>query len=440
MRTKKTVLITLIVSLFLVTSTTLTVANNITPPISGERTIPLEELQQFTRVIRTINQYYVKDVDDNKLFENAIGGMLSGLDPHSAYLGDDEFSDLKVATSGQFGGLGLEVTMDNGFIKVVSPIDDTPAAKAGIKPGDLIIKIDDTPVKGLSLREAVDKMRGEKGSKVTLTIVREGEDKPIIMTLERAMIKVKSVKSKLLDGNYGYLRITNFQNNTATNAKVAINDLKKQANGQLKGLVLDLRNNPGGLLEGAVDISALFLNPKQIGHNKIIVYTEGRIPESRINEIAKGHDQTGGIPIVVLVNEGSASAAEIVAGALQDHKRAVVVGTKTFGKGSVQTVIPLSDKSGLKLTTAFYYTPAGRSIQAEGIEPDIIIKNMEIKEQDDLPNVSIREADLSRHLVNDKTEHAESTTSEVIKNDYQLNEAVNILKALAIHNKQQKQA
>lgn len=410
--------------------------------------LPLAEMQQFTRVINQIKTHYVEDQKDKQLFEDAIRGMLAGLDPHSAYLNEEDYEDLRVSTTGKFGGLGIEVTMEHGFVKVVAPIDDTPAEQAGIKPQDIIIKLDDTPVKGLSLREAVDKMRGKPGTPIRLTIVREGATKPLEIEVTRAVIKVVSTKHRLLDDGFGYIRISNFQTRTADNIMRAIKDMERHSKAPLKGLVLDLRNNPGGVLDGAVEVSDIFLDSKNIGFEKMIVYTEGKTADSRIKELAKSKDRLGGRPIVVLVNEGSASASEIVAGALQDHQRAIIMGNKTFGKGSVQTVLPLTRNSGLKLTTAFYYTPSGRSIQAEGIEPDIQIRNLSLNEEQATQD-SVREANLDGHLetkVNRKAktkqkpgkvhEKNQGTAEDLAAEDYPLYQALNVLKGLALYDKQ----
>ena len=339
-------------------------------------TLPYEDLRTFTEIFGRIKRDYVEPVSDKKLLEDAVRGMLSGLDPHSAYLVAEEYQELKEGTTGQFGGLGIEVTMENGFIKVVSPIDDTPAQKAGIKTGDLIIKLDDKPVKGMSLTDAVKMMRGEPGSKIVLTIVREGLEAPLKLTLTRDIIKVKSVKSRMLEKGYGYVRISSFQSGTGDALKDALAALKKENGGNLKGLVLDLRNNPGGVLNAAVEVSDAFLK------SGLIVYTEGRIENSEMRFNAAPDDLINGAPIVVLINAGSASASEIVAGALQDQKRAVIMGEKSFGKGSVQTILPTSNGAAVKLTTARYYTPSGRSIQAEGIEPDVTLARVKLESLD----------------------------------------------------------
>ena len=363
-------------------------------PVAGTETLPYEDLRTFTEIFGRIKKDYVEPVSDKKLLEDAVKGMLSGLDPHSAYLDPEEYQELKEGTSGQFGGLGIEVTMENGFIKVVSPIDDTPAQKAGIKAGDLIIKLDDKPVKGMTLAEAVKHMRGAAGSKILLFVVREGADAPLKITITRDIIKVKSVKSRILENNYGYVRISSFQSGTGEALKEALAKLKKDNKAPLKGLVLDLRNNPGGVLNAAVEVSDAFMK------SGLIVYTEGRIANSQMRFSAAPDDLIDGAPMVVLINAGSASASEIVAGALQDSKRAIIMGEKSFGKGSVQTILPTNTGSAIKLTTARYFTPSGRSIQAKGIEPDVALANVKLesldKEKSDFKPV--KEADLSHHL------------------------------------------
>ncbi len=399
--------------------------------------LPFEDLRTFTEIFGRIKRDYVEPVSDKKLLEDAIRGMLTGLDPHSAYLVSEEYQELKEGTTGQFGGLGIEVTMENGFIKVVSPIDDTPAQRAGIKTGDLIIRLDDQPVKGMSLADAVKTMRGEPGSKIELTVVREGADAPLKMTLIRAVIKVQSVKNRILEKNYGYVRISSFQSGTGESLKEGLANLKKENGGRLKGLVLDLRNNPGGVLNAAVDVSDAFLK------SGLIVYTEGRIENSEMRFNASPDDLIDGAPMVVLINAGSASASEIVAGALQDQKRAVIMGEKSFGKGSVQTILPTSNGAAVKLTTARYYTPSGRSIQAEGIEPDIALANVKLESLDKIDFNPVKEADLSHHLQNgngdkaakqaegegDKTKQAEEYK------DYPLYQALTLLKGISIVNK-----
>ena len=399
--------------------------------------LPYEDLRTFTEIFGRIKRDYVEPVSDKKLLEDAIRGMLSGLDPHSAYLVAEEYQELKEGTTGQFGGLGIEVTMENGFIKVVSPIDDTPAQKAGIKAGDLIIKLDEKPVKGMSLNDAVKMMRGEPGSKIVLTIVREGEESPLKLTLARDIIKVKSVKSRLLEKGYGYVRISSFQSGTGDSLKEALAALKKENGGNLKGLVLDLRNNPGGVLNAAVEVSDAFIK------SGLIVYTEGRIENSEMRFNAAPDDLIDGAPIVVLINAGSASASEIVAGALQDQKRAVIMGEKSFGKGSVQTILPTSNGAAVKLTTARYYTPSGRSIQAEGIEPDIALARVKLEALDKADFIPVKEADLSGHLQKGKGAPADVKKDDPDKDknnkqdaaDYTLHEALNLLKGISIIKK-----
>ncbi len=433
--------------------------------------LPIDELRTFAEVYSAIKQGYVEPVEDKKMITNAISGMLSNLDPHSTYLDADAFKDLQVGTQGEFGGLGIEVGMEDGLVKVISPIEDTPAFKAGVKAGDLIFKLDDTPVKGLTLSEAVKKMRGKPKTPIKLSIIRKGETKPIELTLVREVIKVQSVKSKLVEPGYGWVRITQFQENTTAELAKHLSGLYKE--GKLQGLVLDLRNDPGGLLNGAIGVSAAFLPPEVK-----VVSTDGRTEDAKQEFKARAQDYLRGtkedplktlppeirkVPMIVLVNGGSASASEIVAGALQDHKRAIVVGTQTFGKGSVQSVLPLPGNTAIKLTTARYYTPEGRSIQAKGITPDIVVEES--------PNgngaaMRVREADLDRHLNNDrekevagkeapksdakpqnktptkpgKEKNGKDETEEDLpqrleyasKADYQFQQALNLLKGLQI--------
>lgn len=408
-------------------------------PVS--QSVPLDDLQRFTSIVEQIRKYYVKPVNDQELFENAIRGMLSGLDPHSSYLDPSEYTDLRASTSGKFGGLGIEVTLEDGYVRIISPIDDTPADRGGIKPGDLIVRIDDTPVKGMTLKKAVELMRGDKGEAIVLTILRKGADQPMKIKLVRDLIQVKSIRSKILDKHYGYVRISQFQSQTGEDLVKAIKKLKQEVR-QLKGVIIDLRNNPGGILESSVKVADAFLDKNKLDQNSLIVYTQGRLPGSEIKEFAHAGDLLQGAPIVILVNGGSASASEIVAGALQDHKRGLVVGMQTFGKGSVQTVLPLKDNHGLKLTTALYYTPNGRSIQATGIIPDIEIPDIKVPDikKDENDNwVNIRESDLEGHLGNGHKEpQAEQASADepnsiptpLINQDYQLNEALNLLKGL----------
>lgn len=369
--------------------------------------LPLEQLQKFTEVYARVKQDYVETPDSKEMINNAIRGMLTGLDPHSDYLDEESFKELQVGTSGEFGGLGIEVGMEDGFVKVISPIDDTPAQKAGLMAGDLIIRLDEAPVKGLTLNDAVKLMRGKPGTKIDLLIVREGKDKPFKVTLTRDVIKVQSVKSRLLEAGYGYVRISSFQAKTTDALIEAIHKLKAENKQNLRGIVLDLRNNPGGVLNAAVGVSDAFLNDGKI------VYTEGRVEDAKMEYAATTGDELDGAPIVVLVNQGSASASEIVAGALQDHQRALIVGQKTFGKGSVQTVLPLDEKTALKLTTARYFTPAGRSIQAEGIKPDIDVKPLKVTADDQAAEEDIAplsEADFNKHLSNPNKKPEEAAT------------------------------
>ncbi len=394
--------------------------------------LPLKELRTFTDVFATIKAHYVEEVDDRTLLDNAVRGMLTGLDPHSAYLDADAFKELQVGTSGEFGGLGIEVGMEDGFVKVIAPIDDTPAQRAGIQAGDLIIRLDDTPVKGLSLRDAVDIMRGKPGTEIVLTVVREGMDKPLKIKIVRAIIKVKSVRQRTLEKGFGYIRISQFQSHTGESVAEAIKALESENDGRLKGLVLDLRNNPGGVLDAAVKVADSFID------EGLIVYTQGRRPDSRIEFRATPTDLLDGSPMVVLVNVGSASASEIVAGALQDHHRALIIGSKTFGKGSVQTVLPLKGGSAIKLTTARYYTPSGRSIQAEGIVPDVPLAEVSVAAAGTSEFKPVTESDLSGHLVNedggigDGEVPSEDELQSLVNEDYQLYEALNLLRGIAI--------
>ncbi len=404
------------------------------PAAESQSVLPLEDLRIFTKTYESIRNAYVKEIDDSTLLEYAIRGMLGELDPHSSFLDASSFEDLQVNTTGEFGGLGIEVTMDNGFVRVVSPIDGTPAEQAGVEAGDLIIKLDDTAVKGLSLNEAVDLMRGKKGTDITLTIVRDGADQPLVITLTRDIIKVRSVRSEIMQDNYGYIRIAQFQVNTGRDVEKAVRTLKEE-NPELKGLVLDLRNNPGGVLQASVDVASVFLD------GGLVVYTEGRLENSNVRYEADPGDMTEGLPLVVLINDGSASASEIVAGALQDHHRAVLMGTRSFGKGSVQTVIPVTDDKAVKLTTALYFTPGGRSIQAQGIEPDIQVERVRVTAVKARSGVS--EASLSGHLANALTEEEKGARDkdddenheDLHNRDSQLYEALNLLRGLSIFDK-----
>lgn len=365
--------------------------------------LPLDELRAFTSVLDAVKQDYVEPVEDKALLENAIRGLLSNLDPHSAFLDREAFQDLQIGTSGEFGGLGLEVSQENGFLKVIAPIDDTPAARAGIRPGDMIIRLDNTSVKDMSLNDAIQRMRGKPNTAITLTIVREGRRNLLKFKLMREIIQVRSVKSQLLEPGFGYIRITQFQAKTAPNLRQSLQEIEKKNQEPLRGIVLDLRDNPGGVLNGAVDVADEFLEEGDI------VQTKGRSEGANQSFKATPGDLLKGAPMVVLVNGGSASASEIVAGALQDHHRALILGERTFGKGSVQTILPLSNGAAIKLTTARYYTPKGRSIQAEGIEPDIKLKPLRLAagRADRLGLDPTKEADLTGHLLNDTHQPAE---------------------------------
>jgi len=400
--------------------------------------VPMQELRAFAEIFGRIKKDYVETVDDIDLLESAIDGMLSGLDPHSTYLNPEEFKDLQEGTSGEFGGLGIEVGIEDGFIKVISPIDDTPAQRAGVKSGDLIVRLDGKPVKGMGLEEAVSLMRGKPGTRIVLTIVREAEDKPLKIAIKRAIIKTVSVKSRMLEEGFGYIRLSHFQTRTTEEMLKQISNLKSESTAGLNGIVLDLRNNPGGVLTGAISVSDAFLT------EGLIVYTKGKEASSRLDFKAEPDDILEGAPIVVLVNGGSASASEIVAGALQDHKRAVIMGGQTFGKGSVQTIIPVNGDSAVKLTTARYFTPSGRSIQAEGITPDILLSNIKVTSVEPPDVERIKESDLSRHLdqphakgrdngANGKK--SKENNGSLAQKDFQLNEALNLLKGLGILRK-----
>lgn len=399
--------------------------------------LPLAELRNFSDIFARIKSDYVEQVSDQELLEHAIRGMLSGLDPHSTYMNKDEYNELKIGTSGEFGGLGIQVGMENGFVKVISPIDDTPAYRAGIQAGDLIIRLDNKPIKDISLNDAVKIMRGKPGSKIALSVMREGEDKPLEFVLERAIIKVESVKTHLLEPGFAYIRLSTFQAKTAVQLREAISKLVEDNGGLLNGMILDLRNNPGGVLNAAADVADLFIRQGKL------VYTKGRKENSYFEFNASPEDVMNDKPIVVLINAGSASASEIVAGALQDHKRAVIMGEKSFGKGSVQTIQELRNGAAVKFTTARYYTPNGRSIQAEGIAPDIALKDMALTAQADNGQIKIKEADLSGHLLNGekqdklkkKKAEEEKQSDEIVsklRNDYKVHEALNLLKGMHI--------
>ena len=433
---------TLILSLGLMLGVMLAVGQGVLAERESSRpsaqSIPLEDIRSLSEVFGKIKQNYVEDVEDKVLLENAIRGLLSGLDPHSAYLDKKAFTDLREGTSGEFGGLGIVVGLEDGFVKVISPIDDTPAARAGVKSGDLVIRLDDKNVKGMSLEDAVKIMRGKPNTSIMLTIVRKGESKPLEIKITRAIIKVQSVRSKTLDKGFGYIRVSAFQERTGSDLRKALSKLKKENNKKnLKGLVLDLRNNPGGLLTQAIEVSDAFLE------NGVVVSIKGRDKSNNMAHSAKGMDLLNEAPIVVLINGGSASASEIVAGALQDHKRAIIMGSQSFGKASVQTVVPLGNGSALKLTTARYYTPNGTSIQAKGIVPDIELDDLKVSKKDGNGFKETKEKDLSGHLANGDEEKVSSKKKdgkstdeklELAEEDYALYEALNLLKGLNLVN------
>lgn len=393
--------------------------------------LPLNEVRIFTEVLDRIRAAYVEEIDDETLLENAIRGMLSGLDPHSSYFAGDALQNLEESTTGEFGGLGVEVGREEGYIRIINPLKDTPASRAGIQAGDKITQIDGTPLSELSPDKAAEMMRGAPGSDVTITVLR-GEEEPFDLTLTREIITVASVRSRIVEPGFAHIRVAQFRVNSATEFEDEIAELI-EANGELKGIVLDLRNNPGGVLQAAVGIVDAFITAGKI------VYTEGRIEESRQEYYATSANPGGDIPLVVLVNEGSASASEIVAGALQDHGRAIIMGTRTFGKGSVQTVLPLTEERAIKLTTSLYFTPDGRSIQAQGIVPDIQVEEALVTRRNQ-NRAFVSEADLEGHLENEGGEASDQELAEiavlgaerVLISDYPLNEAITLLKGLTI--------
>lgn len=413
------------------------------------------QLNLFGDVFERVKEQYVDEVPDETMIKNALNGMLTSLDPHSSYLDEKDFTDMQVQTRGEFGGLGIEVSMEEGVVKVVSPIDDTPAFRAGVLAGDYITHLDGTPIIGMTLNEAVDKMRGKIGTPIELTIRRIDVQEPIKLTLTRDIIKIQSVKSEIFDDSIGYIRITTFNQNTDTGVAKAINDIKAKVGDNLQGYVLDLRNNPGGLLDQAIAVSDAFLDKGEI------VSTRGRHEVDTKRDNATSGDLAAGLPIVVMINGGSASASEIVAGALQDHRRGIVLGTKSFGKGSVQTVIPLPGHGAMRLTTARYYTPSGRSIQAKGIEPDIVVEQAKVEQQAAIKR--LRESDLKGALANPEKKDAAPTpdkTSEVEKDakkddktastdpakkdeakedvDYQLTRAIDLVRGVSLYEERSK--
>ena len=411
----------------LATASAETEAKTTDPQATQEERLPLRELRLFTQVFEQIRRGYVEEVADTELLENAIAGLLLELDPHSVYLNQTDYEQLQESATGEYGGLGLQVGSERGMIKVISPIDDSPAAKAGIEAGDFIVEVDGTPVRGMAVQKAIDKLRGEKGTSIELTVFREGEEGPLDITVIRDIIQVSSVRSRIIEPGYGYVRVSQFQVSSGDDFKDALISLKAKKPA-LKGLIIDLRNNPGGLVPASVEIADAVLD------GGTVVYTEGRLPSANISFDAESGDLLQGTPIVVLINGGSASASEIVAGALQDHQRAAIIGTQSFGKGSVQTVIPLGDGRAVKLTTARYFTPNGRSIQAEGIVPDIIVEPAEIRFYK--KRKQVREADLDGHLEQaDSKKTKAKDRDEDITDDNQLYEALNVLKGFQLLGK-----
>jgi carboxyl-terminal processing protease len=403
---------------------------------NNETSLPIDQVRLMSQVLERIKQSYVEEVTDEELLEAAIEGMLTGLDPHSDYLTPEDFEDLRESTSGEFGGLGIEITLDEtGFVRVVSPIDDTPAYQAGMQSGDLITQIDDSPVKGMTISDAVNLMRGEPGTDIELTVLREGETGPLTLNITRDIIKITSIRHRMLEPDFGYIRISAFQERTGDDFKNAIKELNAETENGLKGLVLDLRNNPGGVLQASVAVVDALID------EGLIVYTEGRISNSDSRFVAHSDDPSNGVNLVVLINGGSASASEIVAGAIQDHKRGLILGTRSFGKGSVQTILPLNQDHALKLTTARYFTPSGRSIQAQGIEPDIIVKQGSLTQSEN--SLFFKEADLAGALENPNgdaeenevnTEETEEVEAQLAEEDYQLYQALTVLKGISILN------
>lgn len=418
-----------------------------TASVDGNETasvnISQSDAQQFLTAIAIIKRYYIHDMSDKKLFTYAIRGMLANLDPHSAYLDEDDLKELQSTVSGKFVGIGIELTIKDGLLQVITPLKDTPAFKAEIKPNDFIIKINNNLVQNMTLQEAINEIKGQRGTSVTLTILRKGADKPLVKIIRRDVIKVVMVKGKLLEDHFAYINLALFQGSVANNLRTTIKQLQKASNGHLNGLILDLRNNPGGLLQSSADVANMFLDSTKITkkYNDLIVYTTGRIQGSDIQLKAYPGDILSGTPMVVLINGGSASASEIVAGALQDYKRAVIMGTRSFGKGSVQTVIPINDTSAIKITTALYHTPDGSIIQAQGIIPDVSVPDLNVSD-DNLKNlVTIDEADYQNHLANGEAKQEQMRLAELqkirenemklAKDDYQLYEALMMLKGMS---------
>ena len=402
--------------------------------------IDIDDIHHFISTLAQVKHHYLTEISTKELINHAIEGMVGSLDPHSSYMNAQFFEQLQNSISGEFGGIGVEIVQDQGVIKIISPIEDGPAHKAGIKPNDLIVRIDNALVQDLGTDKALQRIRGKRGTQVHLTIIRKGANKPLNIMVKRDVIKVKSVKSQLYDNKYGYIQLMSFQKNGKQAIVNAISTLHEQSKHPLQGLIIDLRNNPGGLLHVAIEIADLFLDPNDLKHNKLIVFTKGKNPESNLNATATEGEMLEGVPIVVLMNQGSASASEVVAGALQDHKRAIIVGRRSFGKGSVQTIIPTLDGNGaLKLTTALYFTPSGRSIQAKGISPDLVVSDIQLpdKKTEAVAFVPVSEKDLEGHLIAPKKSRELNTINgyenlALAKKDYQLYQALNILKGLAV--------
>ncbi|MDP1574937.1 MAG: S41 family peptidase [Coxiellaceae bacterium] len=409
-----------------------------------QQPITENQIARLNKTVKMIQEYYIQKVDEKVLMDNAITGMLAKLDPHSAYLTKNDIRDLETTVSGEFVGIGVELTADRGLLKVISPIEGSPAEKAGLKPGDLIIKINNKLVQDMSINDAITQIKGKANTKVSLMVLRKDEKAPVIIHVMREVVHVKAIQAKMLAPGYAYVRITLFQGPVADQMSKAIKKLKAESQGHLKGLVLDLRNNPGGLLDVSAEVLDLFLNKKETTrYQNLVVYTKGRMPNSDLKYYAHDKDMIPHVPMITLINGGSASASEIVAGALQDYKRAIIMGTRSFGKGSVQTILPVGDDSAVKLTTALYYTPAGREIQARGIEPDVIIPELALDEKKAENTLGFDEATYNNHIQNHAGNDAgieklhiasqreqQQSNVKLAKDDYQLYEALMLLKGM----------